>query len=259
MPPQDDIELDGLDDVQPTEGETTEPTPEERIAALEAENAKFAAFKPLLEQLDEDPSKIYDMRAALAGRAPAGDKPVEPAQEQLNPEQLKNLNTQITDAILEGRGLDAIAAVSDKIAENRMAALQRETEPLVAMQADAFVDAFRSRKEKSTPAGLYAAVESEFERECSDLDRRALMREKPEARARELDRRWNAAAGSVLLKKVKSSSAHVGSAGLGGSGMGSGGRAPDSPIGERERRVMERAGMSAAEINDFAKELQQGA
>jgi hypothetical protein len=211
----------------PDEGLTAEQIAErDRNAELERGRAAISTldkFKPFVEALEKDPSKVFDFRAAVEGKKPAEAAPVITRQEapQLTEEQLEKINAQI-----QAEWVNNPAAVIKWVQDNaNNAAYQRvmtEAQPIIEAVGGTFIESFKRLKKDNDR--FYATVLARFEEEVADLGPGVLLNMPAAQRQRELERRWNAAKGEVLDKKIKPQQTLATSAG-GGSGMGGGSNA----------------------------------
>ena len=235
------------------DGKTPEQVEKDRVAALERDNERLRAFRPILDEIDKDPSKIFDVRAALEGKSRGGgtDTTVTPPP-QMTQEQRDELNRRATDLILEGKGLDVVLEVASRLNQERDAQMR----PQFEAQAEIVVDRFLSKHEKALDPKLFRAIESEFEVEMKDLDRASLATMPADRRNAELERRFYAAAGKKLLSKVRSSAAsRGGSGGAGGGAIGAGGGSARGGLTQKEKDVLARSGVPKKEIDEMDREM----
>lgn len=193
--------------VEPVIDQAAEP-----VAPVVAEPAEPPAWMKTMES----------MGAAMERIASRPDpQPNAPAQPPMSAEQLRELNERLSTEIVGGNALGVITEISQRIADQRMAAFRQEAEPYMSAAADAsvegFIDRFRSRKKDDDQ--LYKHVVGEFEKE---FDPKTLVGKSAAERQRIANLHWQAAKATVLEKKVVASrpSTPPGASAGGGTGMG---------------------------------------
>lgn len=253
---EDDFTLDDDFEDKPEVPEAAaELTPEQQAAndtAAAAERDRIAAenerklkqFAPILEKLEASPERIFDVRAALAGQQQQQQQQQYAPPASLSPEQMQGLNDELTKAVLEGRGVAAIAQIAQAVSSAQYNQLLAQAQPIMSRTGETFVESYKSRKSREK---LYDVVAATFDEELQDLDGASLVNMSPQRRQQELDRRYNAAVGRVLSQRVRSAPSKA-------ANMASGGvPSPQSRGGlsDRERRVLQRGGLSEQEIREF--------
>jgi hypothetical protein len=208
----------------------------ERARAQELETGRAAVetlgkFRPFIDALENDPSKVFDFRAVLEGKKPGDPAPVvtRDVAPQLTAEQLEDLNAKL-QAEWVNNPAAVMAWLKNNAKNEALEEFRTAAAPVIDAVGGGFVDAFKRLKKENDR--FYPLVLAKFEDEIDDLKPGVLLNMTPAQRNRELDRRWNAAKGEVLDKKIKPQTTHATSAGNGTSMGPSGG-------GKRGEKVVE--------------------
>lgn len=179
------------------EGDPT-PTPAElataEIERYKRENARYAGLADIVSELEADPSKIFNLRAALqGGQAPAN------TQQQVQP-QLTQEQKQALDDAFRDRPAEMTALAGRTAAQEEMQRAYREMlAPVMEASGESVVENYKN-KHRGDP--LFSKVERAFDTEMSDVDRVALLRAPAKVRAREMDLRYRAATEKVLREAM---------------------------------------------------------
>lgn len=217
----DQLELDpeveeGTEQEQPDEGtdEGEERTPEQRLADAEAYAAKFKAFESIVDQLDKDPAKILDVRAALAGQAPSAREPERRTTEAPPPPQPKKwqtaegraeLNKKLHDAAIDPEAdvVGEILNLADEVAQHRISEFGAGMGGYAATVAGDFIRTFVADKKDEEVPELFDAAKKIFNDEIKDVNRAQMMSLPAEVRERELNYRWDAAVARAARPRLK--------------------------------------------------------
>jgi hypothetical protein len=231
---------------------------DEQKQAKELEDArarlrKFEAFAPFVEKLEADPTKIFDVRAALDGKSqqqPA--QPQQPAQQpnpQLNQAQLKELNEKLKAAALDPDAdfLGFVAGISGEISKAQLAEFQKNTQPYLESAAEAFIDRFKTRWEKGVDdPELFKRAEKIFDEDLAKVNPQDLLGLDPARRDYELSLRRDAAIGRVMSSGYtvnRSGNRNVAASAARGTSIGSSQRKVSEKVvelTEHEKAVLER-------------------
>jgi hypothetical protein len=206
------------------------------MEALREKAKRFDALGDIPDRLEADPSKIYNLRAALEGRV---DDPNQVHQRQQPPpqltqEQINELNQQFWQ-----NPAQMAAEIARQAAANQIGQAAQQFTPYTSATGDLFIDNFKSRK-SSDP--LFKTILPVFEQQIRDVNRTALLQMNEGARNRELNLRWDAAAAQVYRKAAESAEREKAPNMGGGSGTG----APTPP-----QTVFDKDPKTAALFNKF--------
>lgn len=237
--------------------ETPAPTDQdnavaEELVRLRGLSQKFAPLEGIADALDEDPSKIFAIRAALEGRAPAAAPVVQPAQQQLTPDQIQALRNKFDENPLE-----TSAAIGQAAAAAEIAKFFNDAKPYIEATTDNFVELFKNRKAAADK--LFKQIEPLFNKELQDVNKGTLLSLPVAERARMLELRWDSASAKVFRKAMESAAAAT-PPNLGG-GSGSSGTAKPKSIFEKDMGVAALAaklGLTEDEMKAIDTEIKNG-
>lgn len=170
-----------------------EDSPAAKAAAefdrLRKQADRMARFQDIADELDADPRRIYDVRAALEGRPLTSPAPA--TQQNLTADQLEALDEQA-----RSKPAQFAAAAADLAARQQLDTFYKNAmAPIIEASGEGLVDSFKAKKGKDP---LYEQIAEQFDKEMSDVDRAALLRAPKKVRDREMALRWDAADAKVL-------------------------------------------------------------
>jgi len=227
----------------------------DELVRLRALAQKFSPLEGIAEELDADPSKIYALRAALAGGSPQGNTQQSPAPSspQLTQEQIDELNRQATE-----KPAEFMYRAAQLVADQKIAQFLEQAKPVLEAAGDNSVEWFKSKKAGTDK--LFKQIEPLFDKQMRDIDRRALLGATPEQRQRALELRWQAASAEVFRAAMVANTPKDPPPNLGDSRGGGGGssNAKKSSAFERDpelARLASVSGLTADEIADIEKAI----
>lgn len=250
MNPSEEFELEGEGGGGPdpdenlSDDEKAERARDAELATGRAAVETLNKFKPFVDALESDPSKVFDFRAVMEGKKPGDAAPVVTREvaPQLTAEQLEDLNAKL-QAEWVNNPAAVMAWLKNNAKNEALEEFRTAAAPVIDAVGGGFVDAFKRLKKENDR--FYPLVLAKFEEEIDDLKPGVMLNMTAAQRNRELDRRWNAAKGEILDKKIKPQTTHATSAGNGTSMGPSGG-------GKRGEKVVE---MSDSEKNILIRTL----
>lgn len=234
-----DVSLDETEEASPETPE--EQTPEERLKKAEEELEKFRAFQPFVDAIDHDPSKVYDLRAALANGARVAEAPREEAP-TVDKERLREYNAKLKEAAIDPDAdfLGLVAGVASQIADEKIASFRKDAEPYTKSVGENQVQSFkREWKDDENPA-IYREASRVFDEELARLDFTAIGRLSSADREYQFRTLRDAAVGRVLRAKVKNPSKGAANIGRGGGTVSGPKREPEKSLEltEQEQSVL---------------------
>ncbi len=196
---------------------------------LRTKAKRLDALGDIPDKLEADPSKIYNLRAALEGRFEDPDRGHQRQQPppQLTPEQIAELNQQFWN-----NPAQMTAEIARQAAAAQIGQAAQQFTPYTSATGDLFIDNFKSRK-SSDP--LYKTILPVFETQIRDINRTALLQMNEGARQRELTLRWDAAAAQVYRKAAETAEREK-PPNMGTSG-GGGGQTPPQTVFDKDPKT----------------------
>lgn len=234
------LDTDVIDDLnlpddasEALEGDQAEKPDDKAGEADSAEKQleKYQAFRPFIDALEADPSKVYDIRAALSQGARNTDSnrpPAEAPPAPPSPERLRELNDRLKSAALDPDAdfLGMVAGISSEIADAKVSQFRKDAEPYTKAVGEGYIERFKQTWKEDENPSIYKEASRVFSDELSRLDYSQLAQMSIQQREYELGLRRDAALGRILRSKVKRPSQSTANAGRGGGNVGGPGKEP---------------------------------
>jgi len=240
------------DEVQDTTQTQAQPDiSKEEIERLKAVAARFGPLSSIADALEQDPSRIYAIQAALEGRVPqaAPQSSQQQSAPQLTPQQMEELDNQ-----MRMKPAETIAALTRIAMDQARREVMADAQPLLGTTADLVVQNFKGRKAAEDP--LYRQILPLFDAELRDVGLPTLIQMDPATRMRTLELRWNSAAATVFRKAAVSKQADP-PPNAGGSGGGTTPPKKGSMANPFLAALAAASGLSEEQMAQIDKELEE--
>lgn len=239
-------------------------TPEEKIAALEGQVARYKSLDFLADALEKDPSKIHDLRASVDGRIkepsltehptaveqPKGPKTVLEAIQMLPQEKRDELNTLASEKPAEYQ-----AALADLSAQIHLRQFATASQPIVDATVANAIAQFKSGK---SVEAIFKHALPYFEREMADFDRTTFYQLPEAQRTRQMELRWSSAKASAY-DTAAAKRAQPGARNLGGGGGAGGGGSMKTvvePASDAIAELAARSGLKPGQLEAIRKSIE---